>query len=106
MRGADSTNRNYDGEVLIKQNPPKRVCFFALLVSAFQQVKAVSARRESAGSTLSTTRKSNAAITALTPLKLHHTAHTAHTTHIRHCRAVFFRQFSNHAVSCQHQASY
>ncbi len=66
--------------------------YFAMLVRAFQQVKAVSARRESVGSTISTTRRSNAAITALTTLKLHHTAHAAHPTHIStHCWAVIFR---------------
>jgi hypothetical protein len=40
----------------------------------FQQVKEVSARRISEGSTFSTTRIYNAAITSLTLLKLHHTA--------------------------------
>ncbi len=32
---------------------------------------------------------------------LHHAAHTTHAAHVRHCW-FFFRDFSDHALSCEH----
>jgi hypothetical protein len=83
-----------------KTKPALAGLFFETLVRAFQQGKAVSARRIFEGNTSSMTRKCNAAITALTQLKLHHAAHTTHTAHIRHCWSISFRRFSDHAVCC------
>jgi hypothetical protein len=57
-------------QMIDKTKPAEAGLFFETLVRTFQQGKAVSARGLSAGSTISTTRVSNAAIAALTTAEI------------------------------------